>query len=77
MGGKKSMASDAKSLDRAVEKLILAAELAYSGMAFTLHDITDPRRRTDDSAWVERRGKLLAEQADGLRAALDNLGRPD
>lgn len=57
-----------------VEALRLAAELAYSEMAFTLHDICDPRRRKDDTAWIDRRGKSLAERADALRVALDAMG---
>lgn len=53
-------------------KLKDAAEIAYSAMAFTLHDIIDPRRRENDDEWIDRRGKLLAEAADQLREAIDN-----
>lgn len=48
-----------------------AAEIAYSEMAFTLHDIMDPRRRANDGEWIDRRSKTLAAAADRLRAALD------
>lgn len=56
-----------------MDDLKIAAELAYSEMAFTLHDIADPRRREDDEAWIERRGKSLAEAADRLFSALNKL----
>lgn len=51
--------------------LIDAAELAYTEMAFTLHDVMCPDRRKDDLAWSERRSKTLARVADDLRAAID------
>lgn len=47
-----------------------AAEIACSEMSFTLHDICDPRRRTNDEEWIKRRGKSLAEAADNLERAL-------
>lgn len=54
--------------------LIAAAEIAYSEMAFCLQDIVDPRRRRDDEAWIEARGKTLAAAADKLQCALKRGG---
>lgn len=54
------------------ESLRAAAEIAYSEMAFTMHDILDPRRRANDEAWRERRSESLAMAADRLRMALDS-----
>lgn len=56
---------------RAKQSLIDAAELAYSELAFTLHDIACPNRREDDAAWRARRGDSIAKIADNLRAAID------
>lgn len=60
---------------RAREKRLRdVAELAYSEMAFTVHDISDPRRRRQDGEWSEQRGASLAKAADELRAAIDATG---
>lgn len=55
-------------MDAKTKRLFDAADIAYSEMAFAVHDIAG--RRLTSAALMDRRAQRLAKAADELHAAL-------